>query len=155
MNKPSLSTDLWTEDTAGTSSWVSSVAGVPASAKRRSIAGHIPSVATSLIWMPCLCDMKPRYVKMTKPEKKLVKLLTAVVTRQSLLADAREAICHSAHVFSKSCQSWTPAARCKLVHQQHLGVVPHFAFNLVVCYVKKQNYTKTKKSRSLLPFLHF
>jgi hypothetical protein len=60
--------------------------------------------------------MKPRYVKMTKPEKKLVKLLTAVVTRQSLLDDAREVICHSAHVFSKSFLSGTPGARSKLVH---------------------------------------
>jgi hypothetical protein len=33
--------------------------------------------------------MKPRYVKMTKPEKKLVKQLTAVVTRQSLLEQAQ------------------------------------------------------------------
>jgi hypothetical protein len=41
--------------------------------------------------MPCLYDIKPRYVKMTKPEKKLVKQLTAVVTRQSLLEDTREA----------------------------------------------------------------
>jgi hypothetical protein len=36
------------------------------------------------MWMPCLCDMKPKYVKMTNPEKKLVKQFTAVVTRQSL-----------------------------------------------------------------------
>jgi hypothetical protein len=54
---------------------------------------------------------------MTKPEKKLVKQLTAVVTRQSLLEDARETIYHSAHLFSKSFESGTPAARCKLVQQ--------------------------------------
>lgn len=43
-----------------------------------------PSVATVLMWTPCLCDMKPKYVKITKPEKKLVKQFTAVVIRQSL-----------------------------------------------------------------------
>jgi hypothetical protein len=47
---------------------------------------------------------------MTKPEKKLVKQLTAVVTRQSLWKEARETVCHSAHV-SVNCQSGTLETR--------------------------------------------
>lgn len=44
----------------------------------------LPSVATMLIGRPCLCDMNPKYVNITKPEKKLVKQFTAVVIIQSL-----------------------------------------------------------------------
>lgn len=51
---------------------------------------HIPSVATELIGIPCLTDMYPKYVNITKPEKKLVKQFTAVVIKQSLKTEQKQ-----------------------------------------------------------------
>lgn len=52
----------------------------------------LPSVATELIGTPCLCDMNPKYVNITNPEKNDVKQLTAVVTKQSLKVQRDEII---------------------------------------------------------------
>ena len=45
---------------------------------------HVPDAATSLMSRPFCSAMKPSTGKMTKPDRKLVALLTAAYDRQSL-----------------------------------------------------------------------